>query len=55
MKPVADYRVQLWVNGYMFGKYVNNIGPQTSFPVPQGKFLVHSPRETGETGNRLMI
>jgi hypothetical protein len=37
---VADYRAQLWVNGYMFGKYVNNIGPQTSFPVPQGKFLV---------------
>ena len=30
------YRVQLYVNGYQFGKYVNNIGPQTSFPVPQG-------------------
>lgn len=34
---VADYRAQLWVNGYQFGKYANNIGPQTSFPVPQGK------------------
>jgi hypothetical protein len=34
---VADYRAQLWVNGYQFGKYVNNIGPQTVFPVPQGK------------------
>lgn len=33
---VADYRALLWVNGYMFGKYVNNIGPQASFPVPQG-------------------
>lgn len=22
----ADYRAQLWVNGYQFGKYVNNIG-----------------------------
>ncbi|TAQ91582.1 hypothetical protein B7494_g56 [Chlorociboria aeruginascens] len=33
---VADYRAQLWVNGYQFGKYTNNIGPQTSFPVPQG-------------------
>jgi len=32
----ADYRAQLWVNGYQFGKYINNIGPQTSFPVPQG-------------------
>ena len=33
---VPDYRVQLYVNGYQFGKYVNNIGPQTSFPVPEG-------------------
>ncbi|KAF7861742.1 uncharacterized protein EAF02_010696 [Botrytis sinoallii] len=32
----SDYRVQLWVNGWQFGKYVNNVGPQTSFPVPQG-------------------
>jgi hypothetical protein len=42
---VADYRVQLWVNGYQFGKYVNSIGPQSSFPVPQGKpitFLICS-------------
>lgn len=30
------YRVQLYVNGYQFGKYVHNIGPQTSFPVPEG-------------------
>jgi hypothetical protein len=35
---VADYRAQLWINGYQFGKYINNIGPQTSYPVPQGKF-----------------
>ncbi|CAN8104073.1 unnamed protein product [Discula destructiva] len=34
-RPV-DYRVQLFVNGYQFGKYVNNLGPQTRFPVPQG-------------------
>ncbi|KAF3021271.1 hypothetical protein E8E15_006457 [Penicillium rubens] len=32
----AAYRVQLYVNGYQYGKYVNNIGPQTSFPVPEG-------------------
>ncbi|KAJ6627468.1 glycoside hydrolase superfamily [Mycena sp. CBHHK59/15] len=30
------FRAQLYVNGYQFGKYVNHIGPQTSFPVPQG-------------------
>ncbi|KAH8662000.1 glycoside hydrolase superfamily [Xylariales sp. PMI_506] len=29
-------RVQLYVNGWQFGKYVSNIGPQTSFPVPEG-------------------
>lgn len=30
------YRVQLYVNGYQFGKYVSHIGPQTNFPVPEG-------------------
>lgn len=30
------YRVQLYVNGWQYGKYINNIGPQTTFPVPQG-------------------
>ncbi|PGH07140.1 beta-galactosidase [Blastomyces parvus] len=32
----STYRVQLYVNGFQFGKYVSNLGPQTSFPVPQG-------------------
>ncbi|KDR83515.1 hypothetical protein GALMADRAFT_56290 [Galerina marginata CBS 339.88] len=30
------FRSQFYVNGYQFGKYVNHIGPQTVFPVPQG-------------------
>ncbi|KAI9660230.1 MAG: hypothetical protein M1831_003537 [Alyxoria varia] len=30
--PVPNYRAQLYVNGYQFGKY----GPQDSFPVPEG-------------------
>ena len=29
-------RCQLYVNGYQFGKFINNIGPQYSFPVPEG-------------------
>lgn len=29
-------RIQLYVNGWQFGKFVNHIGPQTSFPVPEG-------------------
>jgi hypothetical protein len=33
------YRVLLYVNGWQFGKYVNNIGPQTKFPVPEGTFF----------------
>ncbi|KAK6435536.1 hypothetical protein LTR95_008279 [Oleoguttula sp. CCFEE 5521] len=32
----AAYRCQLFVNGYQFGKYVHNVGPQDVFPVPQG-------------------
>ncbi|KAI9042941.1 glycoside hydrolase family 35 protein [Aspergillus affinis] len=32
----AAYRVQLYVNGYQYGKFVSNVGPQTSFPVPEG-------------------
>ncbi|KAL2851105.1 beta-galactosidase extracellular [Aspergillus pseudoustus] len=30
------YRVQLYVNGYQFGKYVSTLGPQTVYPVPEG-------------------
>lgn len=30
------YRVLLYVNGWQFGRYVANIGPQTHFPVPEG-------------------
>ncbi|KAE8151998.1 putative beta-galactosidase A [Aspergillus avenaceus] len=29
-------RAQLYVNGYQYGKFVGNVGPQTSFPVPEG-------------------
>ncbi|KAI0180576.1 glycoside hydrolase family 35 protein [Hypoxylon sp. FL1284] len=30
------YRAQLFVNGWQFGKLTSNIGPQTTFPVPEG-------------------
>jgi beta-galactosidase len=32
----AQYRAQLYVNGFQFGKYAPSSGPQTTFPVPQG-------------------
>ncbi|KAL9080438.1 MAG: hypothetical protein Q9159_007606 [Coniocarpon cinnabarinum] len=36
-----NFRIQLFVNGYQFGKYVSNLGPETTFPVPEG-ILNHS-------------
>lgn len=32
----ATYRALLYVNGFQFGRYVSNVGPQTAFPVPEG-------------------
>ncbi|KAI1448978.1 glycoside hydrolase family 35 protein [Annulohypoxylon stygium] len=29
-------RIQLYVNGWQFGKFIGHIGPQTNFPVPEG-------------------
>ncbi|KAG6830620.1 hypothetical protein H0H92_015712 [Tricholoma furcatifolium] len=34
-------RSQFYVNGYNFGKYVNSIGPQSAFPVPEGILNYH--------------
>ena len=38
---MAEFRCLLFVNGWQFGKYVNNIGPQTLFPVPEGILNYH--------------
>ncbi|KAH9919183.1 glycoside hydrolase superfamily [Epithele typhae] len=35
------YRARLFVNGWMFGKRVGNVGPQTKFPVPPGILDYH--------------
>ncbi|KAK4460984.1 beta-galactosidase [Cladorrhinum samala] len=35
-KQGQEYRVLLFVNGFQFGRYIPHIGPQTSFPVPEG-------------------
>ncbi|KAK9368459.1 glycoside hydrolase superfamily [Lipomyces kononenkoae] len=32
----AGVRVELFVNGWQFGKYISDIGPQEEFPVPPG-------------------
>ncbi|SMR58814.1 unnamed protein product [Zymoseptoria tritici ST99CH_1E4] len=38
---ISKYRCQIYVNGYQFGKYVHNIGPQDVFPVPEGIWNYH--------------
>lgn len=43
------YRCEIFVNGYQYGKYVNNIGPQTVFPVPQGIWNYNGENTLGVT------
>ncbi|KAJ4320159.1 hypothetical protein N0V94_003520 [Neodidymelliopsis sp. IMI 364377] len=38
---VQAYRVQLYVNGWQYGKYVNNVGPQLHYYVPEGVLDYH--------------
>lgn len=33
---MGDYRSLLYINGFQYGKFISNIGPQTEFPVPEG-------------------
>ena len=44
----ADYRAFIYVNGWMVGRYVNNVGPQHQFYVPAGILNDHG-------GNTLAI
>ncbi|MET3804067.1 beta-galactosidase GanA [Nakamurella sp. UYEF19] len=34
--PSRQYRAEIFVNGWQMGNYVNYVGPQHSFPVPNG-------------------
>ncbi|MFG2122827.1 beta-galactosidase [Streptomyces sp. NPDC048710] len=34
--PSRKYRAEIYVNGWHMGNYVNYLGPQNSFPVPNG-------------------
>ena len=56
----ARFRCQLYVNGWQFGKYVNHVGPQTRFFVPEGILDHHGENYVAltlwgfdEGGNRL--
>jgi beta-galactosidase GanA len=39
--PARAYRATLFVNGWQIGNYVNQVGPQHSFPVPNGILNPH--------------
>jgi beta-galactosidase GanA len=34
--PARHYRAEIFVNGWLLGRYVNDVGPQHSFPLPAG-------------------
>ncbi|KAG8771233.1 hypothetical protein FRC12_003781 [Ceratobasidium sp. 428] len=34
--PTSNYRAMLYVNGWQFGRFTSNYGPQTVFPIPEG-------------------
>ncbi|CCO33330.1 hypothetical protein BN14_07405 [Rhizoctonia solani AG-1 IB] len=34
--PTSNYRSMLYVNGWQFGRFSSNYGPQTVFPIPEG-------------------
>ncbi|KAH7241422.1 glycoside hydrolase superfamily [Fusarium tricinctum] len=35
-ESTGAYRALLFVNGFQYGRYVSNVGPQSVFPVPEG-------------------
>lgn len=41
------FRAQLYVNGWQVGKYINNLGPQTKYPVHTGIINLRGKNEVG--------
>lgn len=41
------FRAQLYVNGWQMGKYINNLGPQTRYPVHSGIVNLNGENEVG--------
>ncbi|KAG9078085.1 hypothetical protein FRC06_008540, partial [Ceratobasidium sp. 370] len=35
-RTTSRYRVMLYVNGWQFGRFTSNFGPQTVYPIPEG-------------------
>ncbi|RDB18471.1 putative beta-galactosidase A [Hypsizygus marmoreus] len=45
LDSVAPHRVLIYVNGWQFGRFLSSLGPQTSFPVPEGILDHHGKNE----------
>lgn len=43
----TSFRCLLFVNGFQFGKFVNHIGPQLEYPVPEGILNYHGSNYIG--------
>jgi beta-galactosidase GanA len=43
--PSRKYRAEIFVNGWDMGNYVNYLGPQHSFPIPNGVLNPHGPND----------
>ena len=39
--PSRHYRAEIYVNGWQLGNYVNDVGPETTFPIPNGILDTH--------------
>ncbi|KAF2178184.1 glycoside hydrolase family 35 protein [Zopfia rhizophila CBS 207.26] len=39
----TSFRMQIFVNGWQIGKYVSNLGPQTTYPIPEGTLNHNGP------------
>jgi hypothetical protein len=39
--PSKSYRAQIFLNGWNVGQYINNVGPQTTFVLPNGLLQPH--------------
>jgi len=45
LDSVAPYRTLIYVNGWQFGRFLSSLGPQISYPIPEGILNHHGENE----------
>ncbi|KAJ6608888.1 putative beta-galactosidase, partial [Mycena sp. CBHHK59/15] len=45
LDTVAPYRTLIYVNGWQFGRFISSLGPQISYPIPEGILNHHGKNE----------